>query len=64
MSDPCKCCKGRKSVTVKMANRSKGADGMPVYGTIVCPACNGKGYVDDSDRARIQSPELYDQIVG
>jgi len=64
---PCRCCKGRKHVTVKMRNLSsgsrRGGDDY-VYGRTTCPACMGKGYTDATDHARVQSVEMYEQIVG
>jgi hypothetical protein len=63
--NPCSCCKGRTYVTVKMQDRSgRSNDSLPILGTVVCPACNGKGFITAADSARIQSVEQYDQIIG
>ena len=59
----CKTCKSLKYVHIKMKNRNCSVKGEFIYGTIICPICNGKGYVTDEDRQRIISVEYLEQIV-
>ena len=61
MNPPCKTCKGRGDVTVKM--RDPSGRQQFTFGICVCPSCMGKGHVTEEDRRRVQSVEMHEQIV-